>query len=262
MNVLTVYTPFPRSRLASPERAQYFMMNALLYSRMEAGYPTNHEFFDEDVNVYLAELLSSRIQPARPGGAGDPAPADAELFEAAAAASGDRARYEMYRRSADTLLLALGVFRNARGRRPGSARRFAPADDLYIGRGKTYYAVAASLATALARRSNAASAVLGKLSRGFERYLAALSHLAGEYLGIVRGISDGTLYHLARAAEPARTRVGLAEAYDRFLDLYSAYRARPTARGRRSLEEAVRALRGLDPSFAFDVGSLDRIKSL
>jgi hypothetical protein len=262
MSVSTVYTPVPRSRLATPEQSRYFMMNALLYSRMEAGYPTNHEFFDEDVNVYLAELLVSRIQPDRADGGGSLALRDTELFEASSAAPGDRARYELYRRSADTLLVSLGVFRNARGTRPGAPSRLAPADGLYIGRGKTYYAIASSLATAVARRSNASSAVLGKLSRGFERYLSVLSRLAGEHLGIVRGISDGTIYHLERAADPARTPAGLAEAYDRFLDLYSAYRARPTARGRRDLEEAALTVRGIDPSFAFDVRSLDRITSL
>lgn len=261
MSVSTVYTPLSRSRISLPERAQYFMMNALLYSRMEAGYPTNGEFLDEDVNVYLAALLADRIQPGAADHAG-PAVADADLYEAAAAAPGDRARYMLYRRGADALLLALGIFRNARGRPPAGGRGIAEHERLYVGRGKTYYAVASSLAASLARRRSAASTVLEKLSRGFEGYLATLSHLAGEHFNIVRGISDGTLYHLERTADPARCREGIAEAYDRFLDCYSAYRSRPSPEGRRALEEAARRLRALDPSFSFDPASLDRVKSL
>ena len=38
----------------------YFMVNCLLYSRMETGLVSNQDFYDEDVNVYLAHLLSLR----------------------------------------------------------------------------------------------------------------------------------------------------------------------------------------------------------
>ena len=41
----------------------HFMINCLLYSRMETGLVSNQEFYDEDVNVYLAHLLHSFINP-------------------------------------------------------------------------------------------------------------------------------------------------------------------------------------------------------
>ena len=41
----------------------YFMINCLLYSRMETGLVSNQDFYDEDVNVYLAHLLHSFINP-------------------------------------------------------------------------------------------------------------------------------------------------------------------------------------------------------
>src|SRR6185295_7534993 len=41
----------------------YFMVNCLLYSRMETGLVSNQDFYDEDVNVYLAHLLHSFINP-------------------------------------------------------------------------------------------------------------------------------------------------------------------------------------------------------
>jgi hypothetical protein len=262
MSVSTAYTPLQRSRLAPPERLHYFMMNALLYSRMEAGYPTNCEFPDEDVNVYIASMLStcidSRLIPVHAG----IARTDAEIFEKAAQADGIRTRLAIYRRSADTLLLSLGIFRNARGRRPDSVKHMALSDCAYIGRGEMYYAIASSSAAKLERRKSGLAEVLGKLSRGFERYVAVLSYLGGEYLGIMKGMSPGELYHLERSAAAARPRAALAEAYDRFLDYYSSYRRQPSASGKRSLAQAVKDLRALDPSFAFDVELLDRIKSL
>jgi len=41
----------------------YFMINCLLYSRMETGLVSNQDYYDEDVNVYLAHLLHSFINP-------------------------------------------------------------------------------------------------------------------------------------------------------------------------------------------------------
>src|SRR5215471_7746915 len=45
------------------EPTYYFMINCLLYSRMETGLVSNQDFYDEDVNVYLAHLLHSFINP-------------------------------------------------------------------------------------------------------------------------------------------------------------------------------------------------------
>ncbi|MEK7823974.1 MAG: hypothetical protein AAB290_02890, partial [Candidatus Eisenbacteria bacterium] len=47
----------------SVQPTYYFMINCLLYSRMETGLVSNQDFYDEDVNVYLAHLLHSFINP-------------------------------------------------------------------------------------------------------------------------------------------------------------------------------------------------------
>src|SRR3970040_276536 len=49
------------SRTVQP--TYYVMINCLLYSRMETGLVSNQDFYDEDVNVYLAHLLHSFINP-------------------------------------------------------------------------------------------------------------------------------------------------------------------------------------------------------
>ena len=41
----------------------FFVMNCLMYSRLETGNPSNHDFYDEDVNMYLASLLTSFMNP-------------------------------------------------------------------------------------------------------------------------------------------------------------------------------------------------------
>ena len=45
------------------EPTSHFMMNCLMYSRLETNIPSNRDYFDEDVNVYLANLLTSFMHP-------------------------------------------------------------------------------------------------------------------------------------------------------------------------------------------------------
>jgi hypothetical protein len=283
MCVSTSYTPLCASRYPSPEKAYFYMMNSFLYSRMEAGFPSNEEYFDEDVNVYLASLLTAMIYPGYRGNigaacddaAGGRGPADgrlkaltgriaasdASLFEDATSAGSIRERYELYRINADSLLISLGVFRNARGKRPSSIPHLGLSDAAYIGRGKMYYSIAQSYAAQLYRKNSAIGEVLGKLSRGFERYLQVLSLMGGEYLNIFKQLSAGELYHLEHSALAIEKRKDLKLHYDQFLDIYSIYLRKKSPRAKKALMTAAREIRTLDPSFSFDVEKRDSVSS-
>jgi len=262
MCVSTSYTPLSASRQPSSEQTYFFMMNCLLYSRMEAGFPTNDEYPDEDVNVYLAGLLTSLINPqGRGSDAGFIAASDTSLFETAKAAA-PRERYLLYRSNADRILVSLGIFKNARLKRPDSVPYLALSPSGYIGRGKTYYAIARSYAASIYRRSTAVGDVLGKLSSGFERYLEVLSLMGGEHLNIFRQISDGEIFHLQSASRSFERRAELKLRYDRFLDLYSSYLRKKSPGTKRALIAASREIRSIDPSFAFDIEKQERVSSL
>ncbi|MDD4856870.1 MAG: hypothetical protein PHD74_02050 [Candidatus Krumholzibacteria bacterium] len=263
MCVSTSYTPICASKRPSPEKAYFFMMNCLLYSRMEAGFPSNDEHFDEDVNVYLAGLLTSLIYPASPRNPWRIAAAtDADIFEAARAARCPSEMCLLYRSSADRILVALGIYKNARMRRPDSVPLLALSSRGWVGRGKTYYALAGSYATQASRATTAISEVLGKLSNGFERYLSVLSLMGGEHLNIFRQISEGEIFHLENSSRSFGRREELVLRYDRFLDLYSGYLRNKSPRARQALMDAVRGIREIDPSFRFDVEERERVRSL
>lgn len=263
MSTSTVYTPLCASRRPSPEEAYFFMMNCLLYSRIEAGYPPNDEYFDEDVNVYLAGLLTSLIYPSSHGtAAGFIASSDAALFETVSAEASPRAKYLRYRANADHILVSLGVFKNARARRPNSVPQFDLSREGFIGRGITYYALARSYAAQTFRRGTAIGDVLGKLSTGFERYLSVLSLMGGEHLNIFKQLSDGEVFHLELSSRSLDRRGDLKLQYDRFLDLYSNYLRERTPHAKQALNEAVREIRAIDPTFDFDVQKRERINSL
>ena len=259
MCVSTSYTPLCATRYPSPEKAYFYMMNSFLYSRMEAGFPSNDAFFDEDVNVYVASILTAMIYPPPRGaaGAGD----DASLFRAAASAGSIRERYELYRKSADNLLISLGIFKNARGKRPSSMPHLCLSDAAYVGRGKMYYSIAQSYATQLHRKNSAIGEVLGKLSRGFERYVKVLSLMGGEYLNIFKQLSAGELYHLENSAFAIEKRKNLRVNYDQFLDIYSIYLRKKSPRAKKALMTAARDIRMLDPSFSFDIEKREPVGS-
>ena len=263
MCVSTSYTPICTSRRPRPEEAYFFMMNCLLHSRMEAGFPSNDEYFDEDVNVYLAGLLTSIIYPqSRALSSSCVASSDAVLFEQACAARSPRERYLLYRDGADRILLSLGIFRNTRLRRPDSKPYLALTPRGWIGRGKTYYALARSYAAQTHRANTGIGEVLGKLSHGFERYLSVLSLMGGEHLNFFRQISDGEIFHLENASRFFERSAELKLLHDRFLDLYSSYLRRKSPRTKRALLAAAGEIRSIDPRFNFDIEKRERVSSV
>lgn len=262
MCVSTSYTPICASRRPRPEEAHFFMINCLLYSRMEAGFPSNDEYFDEDVNVYLAGLLTSIIYPhSRALSSSCVGSSDAALFERVCAARSPREKYLLYRDGADRMLLSLGIFRNARMRRPDSKPHLALTERGCVGRGKTYYALARSYAAQAHRANTGVGDVLGKLSHGFERYLSVLSVMSGEHMNLFRQISDGEIFHLENASRSFERSAEMKLLHDRFLDLYSSYLRGKSPRKKQALVAAAGEIRSIDPRFRFDIEERERVSS-
>ncbi len=249
MSVTTIYKPIGAD---SPEETYFYMMNCLLYSRVESGFPSNDEFLDEDVNVYLANLLTETVGPCPGEGSGvSLVHDDASLFQRIRTLDNPREKYMLYKGHADHLLIAIGIFGNPKGSRANSVPCMAMSESSYIGRGKTYYSLAQSYAVETHRRHTAVTDVLGKLSSGFEKYVTILSRLRSDYFNFHHRMTDGELYHLECSLDREDRKAELKELYDRFLDLYSSYRRKKTAALKKKLDEAASRIRALDPSFAF-----------
>ena len=155
----------------------YFMINCLLYSRMETGLVSNQDFYDEDVNVYLAHLLHSFINPEYVEQSKKfLSRYDVDVFRRFASSSDARIRYVIHKTNADFLLVSTGVFDNPGP--PLSPRTQAqPSEEAYVGRGKTYYHFAYTYSQQMHRKNAGVAEVLEKLSVGFDRYLKILSHM-------------------------------------------------------------------------------------
>ena len=244
----------------------YFMINCLLYSRMETGLVSNQEYYDEDVNVYLAHLLHSFINPEYVEQSKKfLSRYDTDVFRRLAHSSDSRLKYLIYKTNADFLLISIGIFDNPLG--PSASRGKAqPSEEAYIGRGKTYYHFAYSYAQQVHRKNAGVADVLEKLSVGFEKYLRILSHMRGEYMDLMKRFSQGEVYHLERSiANPPRgehlersidedsQKELLRVKQDELLELYSAWKSQPSPETEESLERVVSEIRRLNPSFKFQL---------
>lgn len=231
----------------------YFMINCLLYSRMETGLVSNQDCYDEDVNVYLAHLLHSFINPEYVEQSKRfLSKYDTDVFRRLANSTDARLKYQIYKTNADFLLVSIGIFDNP-AIAGASRTRMQPSEEAYIGRGKTYYHFAYTYSQQMHRKNAGVSEVLEKLSTGFEKYLRILSHMRGEYLDLMKRLSNGEVYHLERSVDEHSQRELLRVKQDELLELYSAWRSTKSAETEESLERVVSEIRQLNPGFKFEL---------
>ena len=238
----------------------HFMMKCLLYSRMETGLVSNQDFYDEDVNVYIAHLLDSMIQPENIESARRYlSPYDTDVFQRLSDSKDSRLKYTIYKTNADFLLVSLGIFDNPQAAiiEPRSSKNpdralYRPSEEAHIGRGRTYYRFAYTYSQVVNGRSAAISDVLEKLSLGFDKYLRILAHMRGEYLDLLQRLSSGEVYHLERIANEEQRQDDLKEKQDQFLDLYIEWKKTGSVDLKGQIERLVNEIRSLDPNFRFE----------
>jgi hypothetical protein len=237
------------------------MLKCLLYSRMETGLVSNQDFYDEDVNVYIAHLLDSLIQPENIERARRFLSSyDTEVFRKLANSKDARLKYTIYKTNADFLLISLGIFDSPDGAITDSPpsrsldhQILRPTEDACIGRGRTYYRFAYTYSQVVNGRNAGISDVLEKLSLGFEKYLRILAHMRGEYLDLLKRLSAGEVYHLERVANEDQRQQNLRDKQDRFLDLYIEWKRTGAADVSEEIRRLVSEIRSLDPNFRFDL---------
>jgi hypothetical protein len=230
------------------------MMESFLRSRTASGNPSNVDYYEEDVNVYIVDLLCVLLDPVyyvqmqKYVGRGD-----SDVFDKVRDSSDVRLRYWVYKANADHLLLSLGIFgsRNRGGGRASDRGTGSPRED--SGRAKLYYEFARSYGEQLFGRPKGVADVLDKLSRGFDKYVDILDHMRVEYLNIIETLSEGEMFHLQRDIDRVREEEFLKRKYDELLDCYLEWKRTGDRRLLAELRSLSEELKGLDPTFRFDV---------
>ncbi len=235
------------------QTSYFFMLNCLLHSRVQTGIESNSEFHDEDVNVYLAHLLNSHIDPKYLVRTSElVALDDSELYGIIADAGSDRQRYEVYRANADYLLMSIAVFDVFDQRHCHHRSTFHIPKTVYIARAAAYYGLASSYAVKIGRGTTPISETLAKISKGIESYVRILMYMRGQYLNFIRRYSDGELFHLERSIEDIKRDEVIEERRNEFLDVYHAWMNTHQEGLRERLCESARLLREVDPTFEFE----------
>ena len=231
----------------------YFMINCLLYSRMETGLVSNQDFYDEDVNVYLAHLLHSFINPEYVEQSKKfLSKYDTDVFRRLQTSTDARLKYLIYKTNADFLLVSIGIFDHPMAAAAQRART-QPSEEAFVGRGKTYYHFAYSYSQQMHRKNAGISDVLEKLSVGFDKYLRILSHMRGEYLDLLKRLSAGEVYHLERSINEHSLQELLRVKQDELLELYTVWKHQPSPEAEENLERLVSEIRQINPSFKFEL---------
>jgi hypothetical protein len=240
-----------KDSIRSVRPSYFFSMNCVLYSRVEPGTEGRRSAYDEDVEAYMTELLLACTQPATADGTGPRLSRyDSEAFKRLRGCADARLKYVILRSRDDFLLVSVGIFDQAPDPR---LKKFPPAEDASIGRGKEYYQFAYSYSQHLRREDTAVSEVLEKLSVGFEKYSKILSRLRGEFFDLGTQFADAEVYHLELTSDEDVRRAQLQERQDRFLETYAEWRRTGDETLKPSLRQQADEIRQLLPEFKFTV---------
>ncbi len=245
------YVPVERDGSSGDPRASvYFMVHGLLSSRVETGLSDDDGPAEEDVNMYLTHLLCDFLKPAYHERANQYVSSfDTTVFDRVRETTDTRLKYTVYKTNADHILMMSGLFQNADGSKPTAvAEPLRIDEETHLGRGKTYYDFAFTYSRSLFGRSSGITAVLCKLSLGFERYVRLLAHMRVDYLNLIDRMSPGEVFHMQRELSCDT----LERLRNEFLDAYAAWQRQPTLVHRTAVQETAERLQAADPSFHFE----------
>lgn len=229
-----------------------FLLDALLKSRNTCHFPSNsggEEFFDEDVNIYLAHLLfaaslsdyQSAIKRYLSTNINDMN----ELIEK----NNDRiVRYFIYKVNADHLMVHLGIFQSM-----GAEKHFFDkTEEQYSNMAKSYYEQAAEFSHRIYRRKTAIGSVLGKLAVSFDRYKTVLYHVRKDFFHFMNHFNDQNFGKFCEDVNRYSHEEAKSHAIDQFLDAYAEWIQTRDLSVRQKLEHLAKRIKELDPQFSFD----------
>jgi len=225
---------------SGPRPLSFFMMEALLEARAGSVFPTNLAVRDEDVNVYLAHLLTRTL-------GADPDPrvtfGSGALLHPPAKIQDRRARAEHYRVNAEHRMLWLGLFNRGDGLR--RRNRLYTLDDGETRRrdmaaGQACFSAAADLLDGRPDGNPAVVAVWRKLADHFEDYVTVLAILATGTFGLGARLNTADLDQLLPSVTPQPTM-------DDLLDLWRETQKAPGPEGQEALASMAAQL-GVDPA--------------
>ena len=237
-----------------PRPVDFFLMEHLLEARRQSEFPTNIAGPDEDVNVYLCDLLTRRL--AQPDES-DLDTGATPLLLPPAVTCDRRLAAAHYRRHGDHRLFHQGLFGRGDGVRRQTVTPGLTAAECWqrdLGIGQHCYETAANLLAGRGRATSGLAPVLAKLATHYERYVHVLAVLATRRLGLGATVDDDLLRDLSTAAPPDRISGSASSpepaprtaTMDDLLDAVAAFGRTPTPAAQQKMLELAARL-GVEP---------------
>lgn len=217
-----------------------FVMDVLLRSRMATGLVSNAGTYDEDVNVYLAFLLCSLLNPNIVSlRARFTVLHDTDLADRISRTTDLRTCFNCYRSSADALLLMAGLFDHY------------PTDldeEASLSRSSSYYRRAEAYGRQLQLKPSLPE-ILEKLSAATPKYRKILRYLAGEYFDLVDHFSPGDLFFFDQEVTDEHRQAVIAACWEAMFEAKAAVEADSSSTNATAYLEAIRRLKEVDSTF-------------
>jgi len=243
-----------------PESLFNYLLNIVITARIETGFRSNMLASDEDVNMYLANLLKHYLSEETV----DSFAPYICLYESDLVAKQEqtydlRQRYNLYKHTADYLLINVGLFGGLRKKLPQYKYAITLSNDIYVGRARAYYAYASEYFRKLKREKTGVSDVLEKLSDNLSVYLNIFYHIRDNHFGLIERFSTGEWFHFVHKNIIRREGVNskvYVDLMDTFLMHLSAWKHRMDPYDKDMLRIMGEELKRLNPAFNFDVETL------
>jgi hypothetical protein len=162
------------------EGAINYLLGSLLRSRQAMQLPSNSEYFDEDVNVYLAHLLYSVCLPSYGDWTSQYISENTlDIQDRLQHADDIFTRYLIFKLNGDHLLLRLSIFKDHQIENP--SRFYQHSEGYYVETAKSYLDQASSYNKRVYHKKTAVADILVKLSEHFEVYQRILYEMKREF---------------------------------------------------------------------------------
>ena len=228
------------------EKIFFFMFNSFLCARIDTENETED---DEDVNMYMAQLLHSIVNGSfYVDHVDELANSPTDVYEKLESGPGDRHKLQVCRSNADHRLVSFGVF-SGFGDHQSLYRQTVTPPEAHLEYAQEYYGWAAAFSARMPDRYKGLTEVLEKIATRFGTYRAILEHMRTRYFNFIPRITPGELYHLEREIHQRALPQIKEEALDQLLDAYNQWRDRPDAETRQKLQDACACYQQLEPEF-------------
>lgn len=232
-------------------KTSYYFLEHVCKARIDLHIESGKHEYDQEINVYLAGLLTSLIVST---GFIQQKPYisvfDYDIRNYLETHPGLRNEFVVYRDNADYGLLIAGLFAGDNHR--GSYHHIVISDQADLGKIALYYSMAASALAHLQGARHSLVNVLDSMSKCLDEVHTILRYAATTYFDMVNKISDGSLYHLEKELAEEGKKILYMEKVDTYLKLYSEYKTTPSEQLKNEINNVTRELKKMNDQFNSD----------